>query len=66
MRNILLKNLLSCLPQMEQFSKLCVRILLNKMVLLKENIGILLKLLYLFYYLLLFLESFRVKLFLLL
>ena len=31
MENILLKNFLSCLPQMEQFGKLCVKILLNKM-----------------------------------
>ena len=31
MENILLKKFLSCLPQMEQFSKLCVKILLNKM-----------------------------------
>ena len=57
MGNILLKNFLSYLPQMEQFSKLRVWILLNKIVLLKENISMLLKLLDLSYYLLLFLES---------
>ena len=63
---ILVINFLSWLPQMEQVSKLRVHILLNKMVLLKINIGILLKLLDLSYSLFMFLVSTGVKLFLLL
>ena len=51
---------------MEPSTKLHVQILLSKMVLLKENIGILSKLLVLSYYLFLFLVSFGEKLFLLL
>ena len=37
MENILLKNFLSCLPHMEQFSKLRVQILPNKMFVVERK-----------------------------